>query len=106
MFCYPVKILRQRIHLVIKGAIGQLLGLLDKLMIPGALRQLNQAGTYSAAMFAQPFNLITDGRDPDQLHSVLLLDLRDERWTLACIFDQDHAWSIFPNEPPSLWAKF
>jgi len=103
MFCDPIEILRYRIDLVIERAIGKLRRFFDEIMVPpSGVRQLNQAPTYGAAMIAQPFNLITDGRDRDQLHSVLLLDLRDERWTLPCIFDQHHAWAIFPNEPPSL----
>src|SRR5436190_21709697 len=68
MFCDPVEVLRQRIHLVIEGAIGKLRRFLDKLMVPHrALRQLNQAATYGAAMFPQALHLITDRRDRDQV---------------------------------------
>ena len=103
MFCDPVEILRYRIDLVVERAIGELRRFFDEIVVPHEwLRQLNQAVTYSAAMFAQPLNLIPDRRDRDQVHSVLLLDIRNERWTLPCIFDQHHAWSIFPNEQASL----
>jgi hypothetical protein len=65
MFCDPVEVLRQRIHLIIKGAIRELRRFVEELVAPrSVLGQLDKAVANDSAILAQAFNLIAGGRDP------------------------------------------